>query len=301
MSSPAKSVFVDAPEFIPDSAGSLTTHLLTDEYKSEVLAFLSVRPIHTVVMAAFILDNGLESPLNRGAFYACRDARGKLEGVALIGHLTMLETRSDEAIRIFAQLTQEHARTRLIIGEREKLRQFWDEYASSGLSSRMLCQELLFEQRLPTGVREEVPGLRLATLDDLDLIVPIHAKIASEESGINPLLTDAAAFRSRCARRIELGRVWVLVQDGRLIFKVDVVSETPDVIYLEGTYVDPEERGKGHGLRCLSQVSRHLLKRVKSLCLLVNEKNEGAQSLYLRAGYNLRSHYDTIFLQQASA
>jgi ribosomal protein S18 acetylase RimI-like enzyme len=249
-------------------------------------------------MTAFILDNGLESPLNRGEFYACRDARGQLEGVALIGHLTMLEARSNEAIRIFAQLAQRRSSTSLIIGEREKLRRFWDEYGSSGQQSRLLCQELLFEQRLPTGVLEEVPGLRLATLDDIDLIVPIHAQIANEESGIDPLVIDAAAFRSRCARRIEKGRVWVLIQDGRLIFKVDVVSETPEVIYLEGTFVDPQERGKGYGLRCLSEVSRHLLKQVKSICLLVNEENHGAQSLYRRAGYHLRSHYETIFLKQ---
>jgi len=87
-----------------------------------------------------------------------------------------------------------------------------------------------------------------------------------------------------------------LIKNGRLLFKVGVVSEGPEVIYLEGTWVDPEARGKGHGQRCLSQVSRSLLKRAKSICLLVNENNHVAQSLYRGAGYQLRSQYDTIFL-----
>ena len=66
-----------------------------DEDRTEVLAFLRIRPVHTVVMASFINDNGLESDLNRGAFFAYRDEAGKLEGVALLGHTTLIEARSD--------------------------------------------------------------------------------------------------------------------------------------------------------------------------------------------------------------
>jgi predicted GNAT family acetyltransferase len=81
-----------------------------------------------------------------------------------------------------------------------------------------------------------------------------------------------------------------------LIFKADIFSDAPRVIYLEGVYVNSVERGKGYGLRCLSQLSRELLLRAKSLCLLVNERNERAQDFYRRAGYKLHSHYDTIYL-----
>lgn len=292
---------LNTPQMTSGVAGALTTQILTNGHEAEVLDFLSARPIHTVVMSGFILDNGLESALNRGAFYACRDARGRLEGVALIGHLTMLEVRSDAAIKVFAELAQTCTHANLIMGEREKIRVFWEEYKASGQLPRLVCQDLLYEQRSPAAVREEVRGLRLATLADLDLILPIHAQIAREESGVDPLVIDPVAFRARCARRIEQERVWIWIKNGRVIFKVDVVSDLPDAIYLEGTYIDPQDRGKGHGLRCLAQVSRGLLKRAKSICLLVNEKNQEAQSLYRRTGYRLRSHYDTIFLQRASA
>ena len=94
-----------------------------------------------------------------------------------------------------------------------------------------------------------------------------------------------------------MGRVWVWVEDGRLIFKAEIISETPEVIYLEGVWVNPAERGKGYGLRCMSQLGRELLTRTGSLSMLVNERNSKALSLYSRAGYKLRGCYDTIYLQ----
>src|SRR6185436_20691196 len=73
-------------------AVEVITSRLTDADEEEVLNFLSRRPIHTVAMVGFIHDNGLVSTLNRGTFYGCRNYEGNLEGVALIGHATLLET-----------------------------------------------------------------------------------------------------------------------------------------------------------------------------------------------------------------
>src|SRR5947207_1023052 len=72
--------------------------------EAEVLEFLSARPIHTVYLATLIRDNGLVSPDNRGSFYSYRNTLGELEGVALIGHATMIETRSETALAEFATL-----------------------------------------------------------------------------------------------------------------------------------------------------------------------------------------------------
>jgi predicted GNAT family acetyltransferase len=120
--------------------------------------------------------------------------------------------------------------------------------------------------------------------------------MAFDESGVNPLEADPEGFRRRCLRRIEQGRVWVWAEEGRLIFKADIVSDTPEVKYVEGVWVAPEQRGRGYGLRCLSQLSRELLARSGAVTLLVNEKSPEAVAFYRRAGYKLRSQYDTIFL-----
>ena len=55
---------------------------------------------------------------------------------------------------------------------------------------RRACRELLFELQWPVGVCDEVPGLRLASKEDLELVVPVQAPMAFEESSVNPLQND---------------------------------------------------------------------------------------------------------------
>jgi len=290
------------PRPLPRRAGrACRVHPLTErDAEAEVLAFLAERPAPTVVMRGLIRDNGLESPFNRGTFYAARDRDGALEGVALVGHHTFVEARTDEALRAFAELAQSERGGHMILGERETVGAFWNYYAPGGQAPRVFCRELLFEQRWPVKACEAVGGLRLATLEDLMLVMPVHAAMAYDESGINPIDVDLNGFRLRCARRIENGRVWVLVEGGELVFKADVASETPECTYIEGVYVEPASRHKGLGLRCLSQLGRTLLERSESVCALVNEHNLVAQSLFLKAGYRLRGGYDTIFLERGN-
>ena len=79
---------------------------LTENDRTEVLNFLKARPVHTVIMASFIRDNGMENADNRGRFYGYRNSAGELEGVALIGHTTLIEARSEEALKAFAAKAQ---------------------------------------------------------------------------------------------------------------------------------------------------------------------------------------------------
>lgn len=278
---------------------ALTIEQLPNGLEKEVLAFLGRRPLHTVAMAGLVRDNGLVSPLNRGVFYACRNVAREIEGVALIGHATLFEAVTENAIAAFARLAQGNARAHLMLGEKEKIAQFWRHYAAGGQMARVLCRELLFELRWPVEAHHEVKGLRLATLADLGLVMPVQARMAEDESGVNPMRVDPVGFRLRCARRIEQGRVWVAVEDNELLFKADIISETPGANYVEGVHVRPDERGQGYGLRCLSQLSRNLLARTASVCLLVNDRHVEAQNFYKRAGFKLQGTYETIFLQQS--
>lgn len=284
-------------QYLPTAEVSVSVARLTNQDRNEVLAFLAERPIHTVCMVGFIRDNGLQSPLNRGTFYGCRNSEGRLEGVALIGHTTLIEIRTDRALKEFAPVAQVCTNTFMIMGEQERIEQFWNSYADEGQEIRLICRELLFELRRPPQVRVRVEGLRLATVDDLDVIAPVHAAMAEAESGVNPLIVDPVGFRQRCARRIEKGRVWVLVEDGQLIFKADIQADTPDVIYLEGIFVNSAKRGQGIGRACLAQLTQSLLKSSKSVCLLVNENNQSAQAFYRLSNFKLRGYYYTTFMQ----
>jgi len=276
----------------PCTIGELT---VADE--AEVFEFLSARTIHTVFMASLIRDNGLVSPHNRGSFYACRDRYGLLEGVALVGHATIVEARTDNALAAFARLSRNCLNAHLIRGEQETIANFWKYYANSGQQPRSICRELLFEQRQPVPAMEGVAGLRPATLTDLDKVLAVNASMALQEAGTSPLQNDPGGFRTRTARRIEQGRVWVWTDDDRLMFKADIVAETSQVTYLEGVHVHAEERRRGYGVRCLTGLSSNLLQRSNSICLTVSEKNQNALKFYEKAGYQFHSHYETIYLR----
>lgn len=266
--------------------------------KAETLCFLAQRPLHTVYMSSLIRDNGVESSLNRGGFYSYRDSQGQLEGIALLGHATLIDARSDLSLNAFARLAQQSSLPYLIRGEEDVIKKFWSQYGRSGQVARRICRELLLAQdSAPQG--PEVAGLRQATIEDLETIIKVNSQMAQDESGSDPLKRDAEGFRDRTARRISRGRNWIWMEDGKLRFKADILADTPEAIYLEGIYVEPGERGKGYGLKCLSQLGRMLLPRTKSICLTVNEQSK-TKGFYSKAGYTMRSYYDTIYLQTAA-
>jgi uncharacterized protein len=290
------------PPILPSAfPNEVNTSALTNAATDEVLDFLGQRPLENVMLIGFIVDNGLVSVNNRGTFYGCRNRAGELEGVALIGHVTLMETRTDRALVEFADLAAQCTSTHLIMGESHRVREFWSNYSQNGQQIRKALGEHLMELRFPLEVMARVDGLRQATLEDIDLILPIHAQMAFAESGVNPLEKDPIGFRKRCLRRIEQKRTWVWIESGELIFKADVVSDTPDVIYLEGVWTSPSHRSMRHGQRCLSQLVRELLSKKPhaSVCVFVNEQSPAAISFYQRTGFQSRGIYDTAFLNQS--
>lgn len=287
---------------LPAALAVVQVERLTNNDAAEVLDFLAQRPIHTVAMMSLIHDNGVVSPFNRGTFYGCRDTKGQLEGVALVGHATLMETVSDRALAALAQVARECPSTHLIMGEKERIADFWSHYSEAGRRrQRLACREWLFELTRPIDARDAVVELRPAQLSELELVMPIQAQLAFIESGVNPMEVDPHGFRERCLRRIEQGRTWVVVENGELIFKADVISKTAEVIYIEGVWLHEDCRHKNLGTRFMSGLMRRLLKETKSICLLVNETNESAHGFYRKCGFHFRATYETIFLPRKEA
>src|SRR5436190_1134574 len=283
----------------PASAGRpasrpLRVHAFSQGHQDEVLAFLSQRPIHTVFMSGLIRDNGLVSAVNRGTFYGCRDKDQRLTGVALIGPKTVIEAHDDRTLEVFAALVPNNLTAHLVRGEQQQIEFLLSKYAEVGRKPRQLSRELLLEQTV-AGSNVGEPRLRLAYTDDLESVISINAAVAYEESGLNPLLQDGQGMWARTARRIDLGRVWILVENERLMFKADIISETPETVFVEGVYVQPDARRQGYGLTCMTQLARNLLGRFGSVCLVVNEENGPARAFYKKIGYEVRSAYSTAY------
>lgn len=264
---------------------------------AEVLAFLSIRPVHTVVMTSFIADNGIESNLNRGKFYGYRNSAGSLEGVALIGHTTLVETRSDAALATLAAAAK-HSETpiHLIMSSGDTAERFWTLLSGGNRNARLVCTENLFETSFPFLVQRNEWQIENAGIAQLMPVAEAQAEVAFLESGSDPLVRDREGFLSRVARRIEQNRVFVVFDGEKLVFKADIIAETDDVIYLEGVYVNPELRGRGIGSKCLSALTLKLLERTSHICLLSNIDFGTANKSFRNAGFANTDRCISIFV-----
>lgn len=269
---------------------------LTNDDEKEVKSFLAVRPVHTVVMTSFITDNGMVSELNRGEFYGFRGHNGNLEGVALIGHSTLVEARTDEAQKALA-VTARSSTTpiHLIMSSSTAAHSFWN-YLGSKKEPAMVCTELLFEAGFPFPVQKCEYVLRPASIDELEVVAIAQAEVAEIECGSNPMIRDREGFLKRVLRRIEQNRVFVVFDGDQLVFKADIIAETEAVAYLEGIYVAPEYRGRGIASRCLSNLCLQLLGRVQNVCLLSNVDFKSAHRSFARAGMRNTDACTTLFV-----
>lgn len=284
------------PDATARGGGPWAVTLMRAGEESEALDFLSRRPLDTVIMAGLIRDGGLESPCHRGGFYACRDGAGGLAGVALIGHVTLFEVRHGDALLALAQSARPVHGLHAVVGEREAVKLFCAHHAGLADACVHARRELFLVRRESVEAGEWVEGLRPATLAQLPEIVGASADMVEGATGVNPLISDPAGFRERTARRVERGRVWAWFDEGRLVFKIDVAAETPEAVYVEGLYVNPAARGRGHGLRCFAQLTNLLLRRADALCLMVEESNAAARALYKRLGFVTHCVSDRVSL-----
>ncbi|MFN2501219.1 MAG: GNAT family N-acetyltransferase [Pyrinomonadaceae bacterium] len=264
--------------------------------RPQALDFLSRRPLNTVILSGWLREHGVVNPLNQGVFYGCRDTKGDFIGIALIGKNTFFEAHSDEAIRAFAECMRAYPDARMVFAEEETLTRFWHHYVRVGQSPRLSCQELLISIRRAPGNIDDHGDLRLATREDLDQIVAAHAELVLSETGVDPLEDDADGFRARCARRVEHGRVWVWMKSGKLIFKTDVISETPEAVYIEGLWLNPSERGEGISRQGLNSLCQRLLTGSNAICGFVDKKNAVARSLYRATGFVETHKYAKIYV-----
>lgn len=270
---------------------------LTEDDRTEILRFLDQRPVHTVAMTSFVLDNGVQSELNRGEFYGFRNSDGKLEGVALIGHTTLVEARTQEALTALA-ITAKKSKTpiHLIMSSGNDAHSFWNQLTDYRREPSAAFTELLFEVGFPFPVQRCDFELRMARKEEVLAIAEAHAEVAEIETGRNPMLRDRDGFISRVQRRIEQDRIFVVFDGDKLIFKADVISETGKTAYLEGIYVAPEYRGKGIGAGLLSNVCLRLLNRVENVCLLSNVEFKNAHRCFNKAGMRNTDACTTLFV-----
>ena len=139
-------------------------------------------------------------------------------------------------------------------------------------------------------------GLRPATLDDLDFLLPACAAAHAEELGIDPLARDAPSYRWRTRVQIEEGRSWLWEEDRQIQFKAEASAWTPTAVQLQQVWVDPPARRRGQAARGLRDLARLLLRDAEVICLFVRRENEAAIRLYESIGMQRVLSYRSVLL-----
>ncbi|MFN7929469.1 MAG: GNAT family N-acetyltransferase [Blastocatellia bacterium] len=262
--------------------------------RAQVLSLLATAPVQNVILRGLILDHGLCGAELRGSFHGYF-VNQQLLGVALLGH-QIITFGAAAALPLWAaQAVARQARGYLMLGPEAEAEALWQHLAAAGRQTRRVSTQRLFVCQQPKAKLERLQLLR-ANFAELDVIAEAQAEMALEESGIDPRLTDPAGFRHRVAERIERKRVWVKIEDGKVVFKADLFSDTPDVVYLEGIWVHPAYRQRGVGKSCLAELVHRLLKSHTTICLFSNEEEKVAQQVYEYAGFAPVATYQARFL-----
>src|SRR5262249_7016446 len=139
-----------------------------------------------------------------GRFSAVEAKDGSLAALCHVGANVVPSGRGCDA---FADAAA-RGRARMVIGEQGAVAELWER------ARRKMPRPREAGPDQPVYELDEAPpaagtGLRAATLDDLDMLVPACARAHYEELGIDPLRRDAEGFRWRTRAQIEEGRSWI--------------------------------------------------------------------------------------------
>jgi len=260
--------------------------VLTEPSLDEVLEFCGRAPVERVFLED-VARRGL------GRFVA---AAGRGGGrITALCHVGANIVPSGEGCDCFADAAA-RSRSRMVIGEERAVGELWAASASRLPAPR--------EDRpgQPVYVIDEPPpagwtGLRPATLSDLDRLVPACAAAHREELRVDPLAADAEGFRWRTRAQIEEGRSWLWLEDDVVLFKAEASAWTPAAVQVQQVWVDPEARGRGHGLRGMRDLCRRLLDQTPVVTLFVRTDNAPAIRLYEVVGMRRALTYRSILLQ----
>jgi ribosomal protein S18 acetylase RimI-like enzyme len=184
-------------------------------------------------------------------------------------------------------------RARLVIGEENAVTDFWDAARERLPTPR--------EDRpgQPVYVLDKAPqpgetGLRAATHDDFELLVPACAAAHREELGIDPLARDPESFRWRTRMQIDDGRSWLWRENASILFKAEASAWTPSAVQLQQVWVDPGVRGRGYAQRGMRDLCGLLLERVPTVCLFVRADNAPAIRVYEAIGMTRTISYRSL-------
>ncbi len=266
---------------------SASLRLLTDHDRDEVLALCDRDPIANVFVGSRVRSASLEPARLGGQLWGYPDG-GELTAVCYSGANLVPVEAGPDAIEAFAgKARMQGRRCSSIVGPARPVAQLWSLLAPSWGAPRDVrpVQPVMAISR-PSPVQPD-PWVRAVRPGELDVVLPACIAMFTEEVGVSPIGADGgAAYRARMADLIAMGRSFARIEaDGRVLFKAEIGAVTPLVCQVQGVWVPPEARGRGHAVRGMAAVVRAALALAPTVSLYVNDYNLPARAAYRHAGF----------------
>lgn len=266
---------------------SSTLRLLTDHDREEALALCDRDAVANVFVSSRLRYAGLD-PGRLGAQVWGYHEAGRLTSLCYSGANLVPVSAVPAAVGAFAERARlQGRRCSSIVGPAPAVQGMWDLLAPYWGRPREIraVQPLLAISGDPLVPPD--PLVRTVRRDQVDVLLPACIAMFTEEVGVSPIGPDGGAgYRARVTELVRAGRSYARIEAGRVIFKAEIGAATPLACQVQGVWVPPEQRGRGHAARGMAAVVRQALATVAPVVsLYVNDYNAPARAAYRNVGF----------------
>ena len=252
-------------------------------------------PIGSCMVAARVADHGIDPNAIGGELWTRRDPQESLcyAGANLIplrGRLSDLYAFADAALTVSRRCSS-------LVGRAEFVMPMWHRLEPAWGPARDVRehQPLMSLNSMP--VCEIDPEVRQVRPDEIDVYLVAAVDMFIGEVGVDPRLGDGGrGYRRRVAGLIAAGRAWARFEDGEVVFKAEVGSQSPAVSQIQGVWVHPERRGQGLGTAGTATLAAVIVGTGRIASLYVNDFNTVARATYDRIGFAEVGTFATVLL-----
>jgi predicted GNAT family acetyltransferase len=265
---------------------SASLRLLTDHDRDEVLALCDRNPVTNVFVGSRIRAVGMEPARLGGQVWGYAEG-GQLTSLCYSGANLVPVEASPAAIAAFgSRARMQGRRCSSIVGAAEQVGMLWSLLEPHWGPPREVrhVQPVMATSGPPLAGPD--PLVRQVRPHELDILLPACIAMFTEEVGVSPIGTDGgAAYRGRVSELIRAGRSFARIEGRRVMFKAEIGAVTPAACQVQGVWVPPDARGRGHAVRGMAAVVLAALRIAPVVSLYVNDFNVPARAAYRRVGF----------------
>jgi hypothetical protein len=267
---------------------SSSLRLLNDRDLDQVLEICDRDAVANVFVSSRVRAAGVD-PGRLGAQLWGYLESGKVTSLCYSGANLVPVAATSAAVAAFAERARlQGRRCSSIVGPAEAAGELWSLLAPywgrpREIRSAQPVMAISSDPLVPPDSR-----VRLVRPDELNTLLPASVAMFTEEVGVSPVGPDGgAAYRARVAELIRAGRSYARIEDSLVVFKAEIGAVTPLACQVQGVWVPPELRGRGHASSGMAAVVAHALRAVAPVVsLYVNDFNVPARAAYRRVGFS---------------